>query len=293
MPHKAGFVNILGKPNVGKSSLMNALTGERLSIISPKAQTTRHRIRSIMNGEDYQIVFTDTPGIVAKPAYKLHESMMRLVETAIADADVFLYVVEMGEKPQPSDIIDKLNKHHTPLILVLNKIDLSRQELLEAAVQAWNALLPLAEILPVSALHNFNTDVLLNKIIKLLPESEPYFPKDEISDQYERFFVTEIIREKIFLNYEKEIPYCTEVEIESYSDEENITRISAILHVMRESQKAILLGHQGSALKKMATEARKDIEAFIDRHVFLSFHIRISKDWRDDERTLKRFGYDF
>lgn len=272
---------------------MNALTGERLSIISPKAQTTRHRIRSIMNGEDYQIVFTDTPGIVAKPAYKLHESMMRLVETAIADADVFLYVVEMGEKPQPSDIIDKLNKHHTPLILVLNKIDLSRQELLEAAVQAWNALLPLAEILPVSALHNFNTDVLLNKIIKLLPESEPYFPKDEISDQYERFFVTEIIREKIFLNYEKEIPYCTEVEIESYSDEENITRISAILHVMRESQKAILLGHQGSALKKMATEARKDIEAFIDRHVFLSFHIRISKDWRDDERTLKRFGYDF
>lgn len=293
MTHKAGFVNILGKPNVGKSTLMNALTGERLSIISPKAQTTRHRIRGIVNGEDYQIVFTDTPGIVAKPAYKLHESMMRLVETAIMDADVFIYVVEMGEKPEPSEIITRLNKRKTPLLVVLNKIDLSRQELLEQAVEQWKALIPAAEILPLSALHAFNTDVLLKKIVSLLPESEPYFPKDELTDQHERFFVTEIIREKIFLNYEKEIPYSTEVEIESYKEEEKITRISVILHVMRDSQKGILLGHQGSAMKKMATEARKDIEEFIGRHVFLEMHIKISKDWRNDENTLKKFGYDF
>jgi len=292
MSHKAGFVNILGNPNVGKSTLMNALTGEKLSIISPKAQTTRHRIRGIVNGEDYQIVFTDTPGIV-KPAYKLHESMMRLVETALSDADVFIYVVEIFERPEPSEFIEKLNRRTTPLLLVLNKIDLSQQEKMEAAVQEWKALLPLAEILPISALHNFNTDVLLKKIISLLPESEPFFPKDELTDQHERFFVTEIIREKIFLNYAKEIPYSTEVEIESYVDEEKITRISILLHVMRESQKGILLGHQGSAIKKMATEARLDIEEFIHRHVFLEIHIKVSKDWRNDEKALKRFGYDF
>jgi GTP-binding protein Era len=293
MPHKAGFVNILGRPNVGKSTLMNALTGEKLSIISPKAQTTRHRIRGIVNGEDYQIVFTDTPGIVVKPAYKLHESMMRLVETALADADVFVYVVEMGEKPEASEIIDKLNRREAPLLLVLNKIDLSQQDKLEKAVEQWKALLPAAEILPISALHSFNTDVLLKKIISLLPESEPYFPKDELTDLNERFFVAEIIREKIFLNYSKEIPYSTEVEIESYKEEEKITRISVLLYVMRESQKAILLGYQGSAIKKMATEARMDIEALLGTHVFLELHIKVSKDWRNDENALKKFGYDF
>ncbi len=292
MPHKAGFVNILGRPNVGKSTLMNALTGEKLSIISPKAQTTRHRIRGIVNGDDYQIVFTDTPGIV-KPAFKLHESMMRLVDTALADADVFIYVVEMGEKPESSEVIEKMNHRKTPLLLVINKIDLSQQSKLEAAVEQWKALIPAAEILPVSALHKFNTELLLKKIISLLPESEPYFPKDELTDQHERFFVAEIVREKIFLNYAKEIPYSTEVEIESYKEEEKITRISILLHVMRESQKGILLGHQGSALKKMATEARLDIEELLGQHVFIEFHIKISKDWRNDEKALRNFGYDF
>jgi GTP-binding protein Era len=293
MPHKAGFVNILGKPNVGKSTLMNALTGEKLSIISPKAQTTRHRIRGLVNGDDYQIVFTDTPGIVAKPAYKLHESMIRLVETALADADVFIYVVELGERPEASELTQKIAKRKTPLLLLINKIDLGQQQQLEVAVAAWKELLPSAEILPISALHDFNTDLLLKKIISLLPESEPYFPKDELTDQHERFFVAEILREKIFLNYSKEIPYSTEVEIDSYKEEEKITRIAVILHVMRESQKAILLGHQGSAMKKMATEARKDIEEFIGKHVFLELHIKVSKDWRNDEKALKKFGYEF
>jgi GTPase len=289
--HKAGFVNILGHPNVGKSTLMNALTGEKLSIITPKAQTTRNRIRGIVNGEDFQIVFTDTPGIL-KPSYRLHESMMKMVDGAMTDADIYIYVVELGEKDVQEDIIKKLNAGKIPLIVIINKIDLGTQEMLEKAVQYWNSIFPRAEILPLSALHGFNVDLLTKKIIALLPESEPYFPKDELTDQPQRFFVAEIIREKIFLNYKKEVPYCTEVRIESFVEEPEITRISAIIHVMRESQKAILLGHKGDAIKRVAIAARKDIEEFLDIHVFLEIHIKVSKDWRDNESDLKKFGYE-
>jgi GTPase len=289
--HKAGFVNILGHPNVGKSTLMNALTGEKLSIITPKAQTTRHRIRGIVNGDDFQIIFTDTPGIL-KPSYRLHESMMKMVDGAMTDADIYIYVVELGEKDAQEDIVKKLNTGKVPLIVIINKIDLGTQELLEKAVQYWNSIFPKAEILPLSALHGFNVDLLTKKITDLLPESEPYFPKDELTDQPQRFFVAEIIREKIFLNYKKEVPYCTEVRIESFVEEPEITRISAVIHVMRESQKAILLGHKGEAIKRVAIAARKDIEEFLDIHVFLEIHIKVSKDWRDNESDLKKFGYE-
>jgi GTPase len=292
MAHKAGFVNILGAPNVGKSTLMNALVGEKISIITPKAQTTRHRIRGILNGEDFQIVFTDTPGIL-KPVYLLHESMMKFVDNAISDGDVFLYVVELGETEAKPEVIDRIMKTHKPLILLINKIDLGDQAKLEERVQHWGNVFPGVDILPVSALHRFNIDVLMNKILKNLPEAEPYFPKDELTDKPERFFIAEIIREKIFLQYKKEVPYCAEVEIESFKDEPEIVRISALIHVMRESQKAILLGHKGEAVKKVGINARKDIEEFLGKHVFLEITIKVTKDWRDNPRSLKNFGYEF
>jgi GTPase len=292
MVHKAGFVNILGSPNVGKSTLMNALVGEKISIITPKAQTTRQRIRGILNGEDYQIIFTDTPGIL-KPAYRLQEAMMKFVDNAIEDGDVFLYVVEMGEKEAKEEIIKRIIETKKNLIFILNKIDLGDQMRLEACVQYWGKIFPGMEILPVSALHRFNIDVLLNRIIKYMPEAEPYFPKDELTDKPERFFIAEIIREKIFLQYKKEVPYSTEVQIEGFKEEAEIVRITAIIHVMRESQKAILLGHKGVAIKNVGINARKDIEQFLGKHVYLEMHIKVSKDWRDNPRSLKGFGYEF
>jgi GTPase len=292
MTHKAGFVNILGAPNVGKSTLMNALVGEKLSIIAPKAQTTRHRIRGILNGEDYQIVFTDTPGIM-KPAYLLHEAMMKSIEDAVRDGDIFLYIVELGEREIKNEIVEKIIKKKAKLILLINKIDLGDQAIMEERVQHWGDIYPGIEILPVSASFNLNTDVLLKKIIKFLPESEPYFSKEELTDKPEKFFVSEIIREKIFLQYQKEVPYCTEVEIDTFEDEPEIVRIRAIIHVMRESQKAILLGHKGEAIKRVGISARKDIEEFVGKHVFLELRVKVTKDWRDNKNSLKRFGYEF
>ncbi len=292
MAFKAGFVNILGRPNVGKSTLMNALTGEKLSIITDKAQTTRHRIRGIVNGEGYQIVFTDHPGIL-KPAYKLHESMMRFVDDALDDADVILYVAEAGEKSGPEEVITRINACAVPVIVLINKIDLSETTAVENSVALWKSLIPRSEILPLSALHSFNTDMLLDKLLRILPEHEPYFSEEDLTDLSERFFVAEIIREKIFMYYTKEIPYSCEVQIESFKEEESIIRISAVIHVERESQKGILLGHQGSALKKMATKARQGIESFLGKHVFLEIFIKVTKDWRNNPKELRRFGYDF
>lgn len=292
MDHKAGFVNIIGHPNVGKSTLMNALIGEKLSIITPKAQTTRHRITGILNHEDYQAVFSDTPGIL-EPHYKLHESMMKYVDSAFEDADVFLLVVEVGENFTDTGILDKLNKTNIPVLVLLNKIDLSEQTLVETKVAEWKQNLPKAEIITISALRKFNLERVLNTIIFLLPESPPYFPKDDLSDKPQKFFVAEIIREKIFLYYQKEIPYCTEVLIESFKEEEKIFKIRAIIYVARESQKGIVIGHNGAALKKVGITARKDMEAFLEKQVFLEMFVKVSKDWRDSENQLKKFGYLF
>jgi GTP-binding protein Era len=291
MAHKAGFVNILGKPNAGKSTLMNALIGEKLSIITPKAQTTRHRIMGLANGEDFQIVYSDTPGIL-KPHYKLQESMMRNVESAMLDADIFIYICEANESPESNEILDKLRKTEVPVILLINKIDLSDQSAVEKKMAAWQALLPKAEIIPVSALLKFNLEKVLQSIMDHLPESPPYFPKDEISDKTMRFFISEIIREKILKHYHKEVPYSTEVIVEEYKEEEKIIRIRALIFVTRESQKAIILGHQGSSIKRVGTDARKDIEEFVNKKVYLELFVKVSKDWRNDERQLKRFGYE-
>lgn len=291
MSHKAGFVNIIGSPNVGKSTLMNILVGEKLSIITSKAQTTRHRIQGIVNGDDFQIVYSDTPGIV-DPAYRLHEGMMNFVFTAIEDADVLLVVVEMGEKEfKNPKIFARLQQTETPIVLVLNKIDLSTPEEVEAKVAYWKNELPKAIILPVSALLNVNVDQVLKHVATLLPEAPPYFDKDELTDKTERFFMSEIIREKIFLNYQQEIPYSCEVEIEAFKEEPNIVRIMALIYVMRESQKGILIGHKGAMLKKVGSEARADMEAFLGKQVFLETHVKVSDDWRNNPRQLKRFGY--
>ncbi len=292
MTHKAGFVNIIGYPNVGKSTLMNALIGEKLSIITPKAQTTRHRIMGILNGEEYQIVFSDTPGIL-ESHYKLHDSMMKFVESAFEDADLFLLVVEVEATFDNVGILDKLNKTNVPVIVLINKIDISEQALVAAKLQEWQQILPRAEIIPVSALKKFNLDKVLNSILLLLPENPPYFSKDELTDKPEKFFIAEIIREKIFLYYQQEIPYCTEVMIESLKEEETIFKIRAIIYVARESQKGIIIGHQGAALKKVGTMARKDMEAFLEKKVFLEMFVKVSKDWRDNEIQLKKFGYIF
>lgn len=291
MEHKAGFVNIIGNPNVGKSTLMNSLVGEKLSIITPKAQTTRHRIMGIVNGEEFQIVYSDTPGII-KPGYKLQEAMMKFVGTAIIDADIILYVTDVKESPEKnSDYIQKVNQANVPVILLINKIDLSNQEELETLVQKWHELVPLAQILPVSAISGFNLSLVLKRIIELLPESPPYFPKDELTDKPERFFASEIIREKIFLNYQQEIPYSIEVQIEEFHDTPRLLRINAVILVVRDSQKSIIIGKKGSALKKTATQARLDMEKFFDKKVFLEVFVKVSKDWRDKDSALKSFGY--
>jgi GTPase len=289
--HKSGFVNILGNPNVGKSTLMNALVGERLSIITSKAQTTRHRIMGIVNGEDFQIVYSDTPGIL-EPRYKLQESMLKFVDTAFSDADVILYVTDVKETIDKHEkYISKLAKCEVPVLLLLNKIDLSNQQEVVKISDNWKALVPQAEIIPVSALEKFNLESVLIRVLELLPEGPPFFPKDEMTDKSERFFAGEIIREKILLFYQKEIPYSVEVEIESYKDEERIVRIAAVIYVARETQKGIIIGKGGEMLKKVGTEARKHMEGFLGKKVFLEIFVKVKKDWRDSDYQLKKFGY--
>ncbi len=291
MNHKAGFINIIGKPNVGKSTLMNQLVGTKLSIINSKAQTTRHRIMGIVNDDDYQLVFSDTPGVV-DAKYKLHEGMNNFVKSAFQDADVFLFVVEINEKSENQHVlVEKLTKIDTPTILVLNKVDMTDQAEIQLKLDAWKEKLPNSLIIPVSALHKFNVDIVMEKIISLIPESPPYFPKDELTDKPTRFFVSEIIREKIMTHYKQEIPYSSEVEVEEYVVEEKIVRIRAIIYVMRESQKGIMIGKGGIALKRVGTEARRDIERFIEKKVFLQLFVKVDKDWRDDPKKLRRYGY--
>ena len=288
--HKAGFVNIVGNPNVGKSTLMNALVGEKLSIITSKAQTTRHRIMGIVNGDDFQIVYTDTPGIV-NPHYKLHESMMGFVQSALQDADLFLLVSEMGEPLKNKSVERKIIGSDIPVIVVINKIDLSNQAEITKQMAWWQHLIPRAIVVPASATERFNIDVIFDNILQLLPENPPYYPKDELTDRSMRFFVSEIVREKILLCYQKEIPYSCEVAVESYEEKDGIDNISCIIYVERESQKAIIIGHQGKAIKRLGIEARKDIEEFTGKRCFLNLHIKVMKDWRNSDRALKSFGY--
>lgn len=289
--HKAGFVNIVGNPNVGKSTLMNRLVGEKISIITSKSQTTRHRIKGIVNTADYQIVFSDTPGVV-KPSYKMQEYMLEFSKSALVDADIILYVTDVVEKIEKnSDFIEKVNKTDAPVLLVLNKIDLIDQKRLEALYETWHQLIPRAEIFPLSATENFNVDNLFRRIVELLPEGEAYFPKEDLTDMPARFFVNEIIREKILKNYEKEVPYSVEVEVEEFKEEEKRINIMAVIYVERSSQKGILIGKGGEALKKVGTEARADIEAFFGKKVFLNLYVKVLKDWRNKENELKNFGY--
>ncbi len=289
--HKSGFVNIVGNPNVGKSTLMNALVGEKLSIITSKAQTTRHRILGIVNGEDFQIVYSDTPGVL-KPNYRLQESMLNFSRSALLDADVLLYVTDVFDNDEKnSDFVEKVKANTAPIILILNKIDLINEERLIELVEKWKKILPQAEIYPISALNKFNVDVLLKRIKELLPESPPFFEKDQLTDKPARFFVTEIIREKILMNYEKEIPYSVEVEVEQFSEEEKLIRINAIIYAERDSQKGIIIGHGGKSLKKVGMEARKDIEAFFEKKVFLELFVKVEKDWRNKDMKLRNFGY--
>ena len=289
--NKAGFVNIIGNPNVGKSTLMNALVGEKLSIVTAKAQTTRHRIMGIVNGEDYQIVFSDTPGIL-KPNYMLQESMMDFVETAIGDADIILYVTDVVEKIDKNiEYINKLNQVECPVIIAINKIDETKQEKVIELVEKWHATVPKAEILPISALNKFNVDVLLNRLVELLPQQHAWYDRDVFTDKSMRFFASEIIREKILLNYNKEIPYCTEVVIEEFKESEEIYNISAIINVIRESQKGIIIGPKGLALKRVGTQARRDMEKFFEKKVFLKMFVKVNPDWRESKKELKKFGY--
>lgn len=290
--HRSGFVNIIGNPNVGKSTLMNALVGERLSIITSKAQTTRHRIMGIVDGEDFQIVYSDTPGIL-KPAYKLQESMMNFVRGAVDDADVILYVTDTVEQSDRSDeIVERIVHSGIPAIVVINKIDLSTPEALETIVDRWHKKMPDAEIVPVSAKEKFNMKGLLEAILRRLPEGEPFYPKDTLTDRPMRFFASEIIREKIMLSYDKEIPYCCQIEIDSYKEEPAIDRISATIYVARNSQKGIVIGHKGEKLKRVGQAAREDLERFLGKKVFLQLFVKVQEGWRDNERQLQRFGYD-
>jgi len=304
MTHKAGFVNIVGNPNVGKSTLMNQLVGERISIATFKAQTTRHRIMGIVNTPDMQIVFSDTPGVL-KPNYKLQESMLAFSESALQDADVLLYVTDVVETPEKNmDFLEKVQKLQLPVILLINKIDelsgesgnsgksgLSSQQQLAAIVEKWHTLLPNAEILPISAKNKFGVDVLLKRIQELLPESPAFFDKDQLTDKPARFFVSEIIREKILLYYDKEIPYSVEVVVERFKEDERKIQINAVIYVERDSQKGIVIGHQGVALKKVSTEARKALEKFFDKHIYLEIFVKVDKDWRSSKRELDNFGY--
>jgi GTP-binding protein era len=290
--HKAGFVNIIGNPNVGKSTLMNAFVGEKLSIITSKAQTTRHRIFGIVSGDDFQIVFSDTPGII-KPSYALQASMMDFVKSAFEDADILIYMVEIGEKELKDEAFFKrINQLDVPVLLLINKVDTSDQSVLEEQVAYWKEKVPRAEIYPISALRNFQTEVVFNRIIELLPESPAFFPKDQLTDKPERFFVNEIIREKILLHYKKEIPYSVEVETESFADSETIIHIRSVIMVERESQKGIIIGHKGEALKRVGIEARTDLEKFFGKQIHLELFVKVNKDWRSNVRQLRRFGYD-
>ena len=290
--HKAGFVNIIGNPNVGKSTLMNALVGEKLSIITSKAQTTRHRIMGIVNGEDFQIVYSDTPGIL-KPAYKLQESMMNFVHGAVDDADVILYVTDTVEQSDRSEnIVERVNRSGIPAIVVINKIDLTTPEQLEILVGQWQQKMPEAVIIPVSAKEQVGMKGVLDAILERLPEGEAFYPKDTLTDKTLRFFASEIIREKILLNYDKEIPYCCEIEIDTYKEEPTIDRISATIYVARQSQKGIVIGHKGERLKKVGQKAREDMERFLGKKVFLQLFVKVQEDWRNSERQLRRFGYD-
>ena len=289
--HKAGFVNIVGNPNVGKSTLMNRLVGEKISIITSKSQTTRHRIKGIVNTDDYQIVFSDTPGVV-KPSYKMQEYMLEFSKSALVDADIILYVTDVVENIEKNlDFIDKVNKSDIPVLLVINKIDLTTQEKLEALFDKWKSLIPRAEIFPLSATENFNVDNLYKRIVELLPEGEPFFPKDELTDLPSRFFVNEIIREKILQYYDKEVPYSVEVEVEEFKEDDKRINILAVIYVERSSQKGIIIGSQGEALKKVGTQARLDIEAFFGKKVFLNLYVKVLKDWRNKDSELKNFGY--
>ncbi|UZD40599.1 GTPase Era [Capnocytophaga ochracea] len=290
--HKAGFVNIIGNPNVGKSTLMNAFVGEKLSIITSKAQTTRHRIFGIVSGDDFQVVFSDTPGII-KPSYALQASMMDFVKSAFEDADILIYMVEIGEKELKDEAFFKrINQLDVPVLLLINKVDTSDQNVLEEQVAYWKEKVPRAEIYPISALRNFQTEVVFNRIIELLPESPAFFPKDQLTDKPERFFVNEIIREKILLHYKKEIPYSVEVETESFADSETIIHIRSVIMVERESQKGIIIGHKGEALKRVGIEARADLEKFFGKQIHLELFVKVNKDWRNNVRQLRRFGYD-
>lgn len=291
MTHKAGFVNIIGNPNVGKSTLMNAFVGEKLSIITSKAQTTRHRIFGIVSGDDFQIVFSDTPGII-KPAYELQHSMMDFVKSAFEDADILIYMVEVGEKELKDEaFFAKINRMTVPVLLLINKIDKSDQEQLESQVIYWKEQVPRAEIYPISALEGFQTAEVFNRIIELLPESPAFFPKDQLTDKPERFFVNEIIREKILLNYKKEIPYAVEVETETFADSEQIIHIRSVIMVERETQKGIIIGHKGEALKKVGMQARADLEKFFGKQIHIEIFVKVNKDWRSNTRQLRRFGY--
>ena len=289
--HKAGFVNIIGNPNVGKSTLMNLLVGERLSIVTAKAQTTRHRIMGIVNGDDYQIVFSDTPGII-RPNYKLQESMMEFVDSAVGDADVILYVTDVVENSTKNmEFIERMNNVSIPVLIVINKIDLSNQTALEELYEKWSNLVPKAEIFPISAKEKFNIDPLFNKIVSLIPESPAWYDKDTLTDRNMRFFASEILREKILLNYDKEIPYSSEVVIENFKEMDNLYHIEAVINVLRDSQKGIIIGNKGSALKRTGTMARKDMEAFFEKKVFLQIFVKVNPNWRDDSKKLKQLGY--
>ena len=289
--HKAGFVNIVGKPNAGKSTLLNQLMGEKLAIVTQKAQTTRHRIFGIYNEDDVQIVFSDTPGVL-DPKYELQEKMMGFVKESLQDADVFRFIVDILDRSEPSEfLIEKLNKIPIPVLLLINKIDKSNQKEMEAAVEHWHNLLPKAEILPISALNAYNTEYILPKLKSLLPENPPYYDKDQFTDKSERFFVNETVREKILLNYEKEIPYSVEVVTELFKEKEGIIFIDSIIYVERETQKGILIGHKGEAIKKVGTEARLDLEKFFAKKIHLNLFVKVKKDWRKNEKDLKNFGY--
>ncbi len=291
MNHKAGFVNIIGNPNVGKSTLMNALVGEKLSIVTSKAQTTRQRVMGIVNGDDFQIVYSDTPGIL-KPNYKLQSTMVGVIHNAMADADIVLYVTDMVETiDKHSEYLEKLAKIDVPVILAINKVDLADQEKVMEAVENWKEILPKAEIFVISALKNFNLEGFLKRIVELLPENEPYFPKDELTDRTERFFASEIIREKIFLNYKQEIPYSSHVVVESFKETEPIIRIQAVIITERDSQKGIIIGNKGESLKKTATAARLEMEKFFGKKVFLEVFVKVEKDWRENDRILRSLGY--
>ncbi|WP_298766728.1 GTPase Era [uncultured Polaribacter sp.] len=291
MTHKAGFVNIIGNPNVGKSTLMNALVGEKLSIITPKAQTTRHRILGIVNDENHQIVFSDTPGII-KPAYELQTSMMDFVKSAFEDADILIYMVEVGEKELKNEaFFNRIIHSEIPIILLLNKIDKSSQEQVEEKIEYWKNKVPNADVFVISALEGFNISAVFEKIKALLPEGPAFYPKDQLTDKPERFFVNEKIREKILIHYKKEIPYSVEVETEEFIEEENIVKIRSVIMVERDTQKGIIIGHKGTAIKRVGAEARKDLEKFFEKKVFIELFVKVNKNWRSDKNQLKRFGY--